>query len=384
MDNHYKVLIVGPRHSGKTVFLSSMYYNMSIPSSAKFFLDAENHHQGVNLSDRYRALNAHKKWPEATASDDIINYEFNCLVKTKHGNFQALKVTYYDYSGGRFNGDIDDENEFKNLLQSTDIHLGLIDGARLLQSMEDENYTSEFYLMELERLIVDLNLAQKGSDKIVHFLISKWDLFHGKYTIAEIKDHLYKHKHFKDFLRTTIEFGGKVRLMPVSAVGFDFLDADGKPKAGGALDPYNVDIPLAMALLDPLEKAVEKLIAEVEKAEREANQHVIVDPNLSWWQKVKRGIGEWSDKIYRRFGDVIYARYKIDIGFLHQLSHLKSVGDLEIGAAKLEEENIRANLKVIWENVQDHQSATSYAHQIFLANGYKLEGEHPGSLIDKI
>ena len=328
MKKEYKVLIIGPRHSGKTVFLSSMYYNLAMQTnSTKFVLKASDHNSSKVLLERYQNLNTEKKWPEAT-TNQLLSYEFQCLLKTRGGNYEAFKVTYYDYSGGRINdATVDDENEFQELMDTADIHLGLIDGERLLRSMKDRSYTSEFYLKELDRLIIDLGLLHK-ENTVVHFLISKWDLLKSSgYSVAEVKAHLGNYERFSDFAQNILDYDGKIRFIPVSAVGFDFLEYDGdgyKPKQGGILKPYNVDIPLSLALIDSMEMVVKELEEEEKTAESQTNnaQSYHVPAEMSFLERLKRGAGKLAHKLRNDL--------HVDIEILDQIVHWKSIGDDKI------------------------------------------------------
>lgn len=379
MKKDYNVLIIGPRHSGKTVFLSSMYYNLSMPAATKFFLDVVNFNHSKVLVDRFQELASNKKWPEANTNESIDEYVFKCLLRTRQANFEAFRITYYDYSGGRINNaNVDDENEYKKILDNADIHLGLLDGERLLRSLREPEYTPEFFIRELDRLIIDLGRIHK-ENVVVHFLISKWDLLkHHGYTVADVKEHLFKHPRFKDFTDNVIEYNGKIRLIPVSAVGFSFLEfnADGyKPKPHGFLQPYNVEMPLSLALIDHMEMIVKELEEEAAAAESEVNQaqSYHVAPQLTLWERIQRGAGKLASSLSERYSD---------LSFLDQISHWKSIGDDRIEAAKAEEDRIRTGLKAKLENVMDEKSAAAYVHEVFLANAYRLQQEHPGSLIE--
>ncbi|TAJ06688.1 hypothetical protein DMA11_22650 [Marinilabiliaceae bacterium JC017] len=68
MDN-YKILLLGPRGSGKTVYLSSMYYKMSMPNENMFFMEPVQGIHGRQLKHMYANLT--DDWPEATTFDEV-------------------------------------------------------------------------------------------------------------------------------------------------------------------------------------------------------------------------------------------------------------------------------------------------------------------------
>ena len=377
------VLVVGPPKSGKTVLLSSLYNGMSgVKKDTGFFLSAEDHQKGNVLLNRYANIEGTRKFPLPTY--DIVVYTFFGKIKARSGRtFDALKINYYDYAGGMANlGSYQGSNEYQEILKKADVRIGLIDGNKLLRSLKNANYSQQFYLEEIHWLINDLtNLYTPNSGAAVHLIISKWDeLRHYGFTILDVKQHLLKYKRFKEAVDVVIDFKGNVRLIPVSALGFDFMEyneveLDSTPKELGVLEPYYVEIALSLALVDPLANTLKLLQNEINSVKDEIDRPIGVSPRLSLWQRIQRGIGNFAEKLSRRF--------KVDSEFLERVTQWKSIGDDQIEAAKIEEEKIRQELKKKLEFVDSEEKAANVVRDIFIANALKLKQDHPGSLIDK-
>lgn len=378
MNKEYNVLILGPKGSGKTVYLSSMYYQLCMPDEYNFFIETESHQQGKLLKAMYSNLPT--GWPDPTQADKIHEWKFRCMLRSGDQLHEAFRINYFDYSGGRLTDDTDDNDEMKKVINKAHITLGMIDGSLLSKAMKANTFTSSFYLTYLESVLQYLSIAHT-ENQIVHLLITKWDLLKDKFTVSEIKERLLEFDRFRKFAQGVVyngSVGGKIRLIPVSSVGFDFaeLAEDGvnmKIKSSGHLRPYNVEIPLSLALIDPIRKSIEEMAAK----ERELqNTSINVEPNLEWWEWLLRGLGEGVKVVSQRLG--------VSIPVLNRLADLAaSVGDESILEAEQKEQRLREELKNRINKVYNAQEAADFALTSFLANEKLLIREHPGSLIDK-
>lgn len=387
MSTEYNVLILGPKGSGKTVFLSSMYHQLSIPDANNFYLDTVNDQQGRSLMNLFS--NLPKSWPQPSRDTVIEEWKFRCMLKSGADSFEAFRITYFDYSGGRLTNDSDDQNKMKDVINKADIVLGMIDGLQLLRVMEVQDFTSDFYLVYLESVLKRLSIAHK-ENQIVHILITKWDLLKDKYTVQEIKQRLLEYDRFKKFALQVVgdnkkEIGGKIRFMPISSVGFNFaqLDEDGinmniKPNA--QLNPYNVEMPLSLAFIDPIKKSIEEMAIK----EMELKKTTIhVEPDLEWWEWLIRGVGQVVSGASQVLG-MVSQKLGISIPILKHIADLAgSYGEDNIIEAQQKEQRLREELKNKINKIYNVQGAAEFVLTSFLLNESLLAGEHPGSVIDK-
>ena len=97
----------------------------------------------------------------------------------------------------------------------------------------------------------------------LHFLITKWDLLSDNYSLSEIRDLLYKHPNFKAVIEHRKTVGTPTRLIPVSSVGNGFADlcknGTMKKNANVYPEPYQVEMPIACAVIDPVRNVLGQL-----------------------------------------------------------------------------------------------------------------------------
>jgi GTPase SAR1 family protein len=373
-NNEYNVLILGPKGSGKTVLLSSLYYKMSKPDSTGFFLDAVNYFDGKLLKENYTSLS--EEWPNATKFNHIEQWKFRCMLKTGKGIHNVFTINYHDYSGGRLTDAVmeDEDNSFKQAIEGADVLMGLVDGSQLLSAMKTRNYTSRFFMNDLERVLTALRTHHKNY-KIVHLIISKWDLLNG-YSLRDVSSLLLGFTEFKGFVNEIISHNGKIRIIPLSSVGFNFAELIGGVmtlKQNPTLEPYNVSVAVSLALLDPMKTQIEDIEKE---AARVQAQKISVPPQLSWWQSILRFAGIAVQKYCEKQG--------ISNSLLARMAdYWKMEGDDKIEAARKKEIELREELKTQLTYVIDKKSAVEYVFKSFFANEMELDRAHPGSLIEK-
>ncbi len=367
---NYKVLILGARGSGKTVFLSSMYYHLSMATSTNFYIETKSSYEGKLLKNSYIGLLT--DWPEPNIFAEMKDWTFRCFVKAPSQNFETFTVTYYDYSGGRLTDAIEDEEEFQSILNESDIILGFLDGDKIVNSA---SYTSSSWMLDLDAIITELDKKHQQG-KPIHLIISKWDLLHNKnINILDVREKLFGYPRFKQFASNIAEKRDFIRLIPVSSVGFNFaekIDSEMKIREGATLEPYNVDVPLALALLDPMQSKLSELMKEFDKLPETVE--VEVSANLKWWEKLSRWAGSKLEKIV--------TQNQIDITELNNLAeYWKKTGEEKVKAAKEKEESIRESLRTKIHKVNDQKSAIDYIITSFHSIETKIDAEHPNSII---
>ncbi|NJN92556.1 MAG: hypothetical protein HC878_20825 [Leptolyngbyaceae cyanobacterium SL_5_14] len=177
-----------------------------------------------------------------------------------------------DYKGGLITDISDDEGidgDFDNLetyLEEADAVLVILDGQKLLAFMQshgshnEHKNVSRWLHQDLPNLMQMVDECNKHTP--VHFIISKWDLLEGSYSLVNIKKHLLKAvPEFSNVVQNRRKVGCPVRLIPVSSLGKGFaaLQPDGQmKKLSGNPHPMNVEVPLAFALTERLKNQTDR------------------------------------------------------------------------------------------------------------------------------
>ena len=237
---NFNILILGASGSGKTVFLSSMYQELFTQGKLDFFLRVEDRTQRRELDNKFLEVVTGDKWPDGTRG--FSEWNFKCLLESEKAIFPTFTFTYYDYAGGLFTDDTkpkDVEEKFDECLEKADAFLGLIDGMKILQSLEgDRNTWNELILKDLKSLAMHIQ-----NRKIpIHFLISKWDLIESSYSLDDVVDKLLTVPAFYRLVNKRRSENVPVRIIPVSAVGRGFakLENGNMIKTGKDPRPFQV------------------------------------------------------------------------------------------------------------------------------------------------
>jgi hypothetical protein len=261
----YRILVLGPRGAGKTVFLASMYYKLSTlnPKTGFFLATDENVPEQAESLRKYKELltnRAEADFSAPTQLRELKEWKFVCKVRGADGIYPMMRFSYYDYSGERIQNLFNAGKhtpEFQNVLNKADVLLAMLDGREILKLMrgEDNNFEEEF----VNYIIPILT----NSTQPVHFIITKWDLIEKHYSLDAVRSRLMESsQRFRDFVNVLREFG-TLRLIPVSAVGLDFAEPgpDGTmlKKPGSEFEPYHVEMPLVSVIFDQLDYATKKL-----------------------------------------------------------------------------------------------------------------------------
>lgn len=299
----FHIVAVGPPGSGKTVYLAVL--NHALATSGASFgagVVAEVAGSTANktfLNRIYRNLTAPRdaQFPEPnSATEAIREVVFGLRVErtvVRRGrprtvSYPVFDISYVDYAGELPLPDGDgaavDLGPFDAHLRRAHVLLGVLDGVRLRQYMQGHERGRTFvadHLTPVVRFMRERDEAGQG--KIVHFVITKWDVFDGQFTLEQVRERLLADPaagSFRELVenRTALralrrEPIGSIRLIPVSSVGkFGVLQADWTMRAGdpGDLSSENVELPLAAAVYDVCELAEQRILAQVRRADQEA------------------------------------------------------------------------------------------------------------------
>jgi len=267
--NNYKIITLGTSGAGKTVFLGSLFKQLSTQGEEGFFLEVADRRKAQKLTDIYTQIVTGEKWPPGTIFAN--DWTFTCCVKNFNlDNYPVCQFTYIDYKGGLLT-DIGEEDEnimldFQEEVHKADAVLAIIDGFKIYQFMEDQSLSKEDVLVWLNR---DLPSIMQLVDKCnkntpVHFIISKWDLLEHRYNLSEVRNRLLdKVPEFNDVVCSRKKAGCPIRLIPVSSIGKEFatLQPDGsmKKNPGAIPKPFQVEIPLVCVLIDRVKAYINSL-----------------------------------------------------------------------------------------------------------------------------
>jgi hypothetical protein len=278
--NNYSIIMLGPSGSGKTVFLASLYKKLSTQSELGFFLQIDSAEKRKRLNNIYTQIAVDEKWPTGTRYSEVSEWTFTCKVQAQDLSiYDACSFTYLDYAGGRITEEADEEDgisKFGDRFEKADALLGLLDGQQLCALMRKERLGTVWAVKDLRNMID----VMQGSQKPVHFIISKWDVVAQSYTLEQIRDRLLEIDEFQNLVRLRNNAGSPVRLIPISAVGKGFAipQPDGSMKKTGEMPkPFQVEVPLACILPDMIQAMIQRLIEE-QKSQLEKN--IEVKPNM--------------------------------------------------------------------------------------------------------
>jgi adenylate kinase family enzyme len=270
---NFKILTLGASGSGKTVFLASLFKELSIQKASTFKLVVRDTKQRKLLNSIYTQIITEDTWPSGTRN--ISEWTFDCCVQTEElEDYTACQFTYFDYAGGRL---IDGEDQkLEEAIEQADAILGLLDGRKIHAWLTggDQILVNEF----LDRDLPSIFKRIQTSKAPIHFVISKWDLLdRDGYNLTKVKEHLLEIPKFAKLLEARSRLGSPVRLIPISAVGLEFasLQPDGSMKKNpGILPmPFLVESPLACILPDKFQLLVEESKAKEETIEKKSQKN---------------------------------------------------------------------------------------------------------------
>ena len=262
MEN-YNIITLGASGAGKTVFLASLFKQLSLPADEGVYLTASED-QRIELNKIYTQIAKDESWPVGTIRK-ITKWHFTCHVRAQDFNeYPVCQFTYLDYGGGIITDKNEEEGEEENLsdfafnlgdeVHHADAVIVLIDGSHLYKLMKsniDDGVTKWLYT-DLPGTIQLANLVRKQP---VHFIITKWDLLQESHDLSKVREHLIERcEEFKRLVVQRVKAGCPVRLIPISSVGYKFVsmqpDGSMKKNLNEKLEPFQLEIPLSYVLVD--------------------------------------------------------------------------------------------------------------------------------------
>jgi GTPase SAR1 family protein len=379
----YKVIMLGSSGAGKTVFLASMHKKLSIQGEEGFFIEVQDPVRRQVLESIYAEVATGDKWPMPTDASDQsqsgYEWTFRCCVRIEDRSIHpACQFTYLDYAGGKLTDANVAGEDLVSEAKTADAVLGLLDGRKIYSFMK--NNDDEFRNLFLHKDIPSIARIMQYCEAPVHFVISKWDLLEGKYTLGQICDRLLEILEFKNLISQLT--GNTVRLIPVSSVGANFatLLPNGKmQKHSGAIPrPFYVEVPLACVLPDALLKRV----ADLKQQEKEiADKVVTVKPRFGGFLTV---IDEFlTNTVVRFLKDNLPDNYQFSPDVLNWAEQKiqkaqDQINQRELEAAQITQERIMQRDKLLKE-VKNEETALNYLMNQFLTITSSLDTDFPAS-----
>jgi hypothetical protein len=276
----YTVVTLGPSGAGKTTYLSALWKTLKAHHPELLcHLSLDDVRKEHRLDEVFQQISdPGPDWPPSTTAGEVPEWVFSCKVASPHGQFTAMRLRYIDYAG-EYVTELQegaDPQAFVETVREADALLALLDGQKVLQVMQGESN----FLDEMPRVF---SFMQNSSGPI-HFVITKWDLLAGHYSLDRVRERLMQHPDFAALVASRSTWRtrrmavppGRIRLIPVSSVGleFAFLDVTGemRKRANRRPEPFNVHVAFGAVLPDLLARAYEVAAEERRNARRHASQ----------------------------------------------------------------------------------------------------------------
>jgi hypothetical protein len=266
-DPPFRIVTLGTRGAGKTLFLASMFHELQVSHGRSYWLTASPS-ETIALNGWYAQVeDTTRDWPRGTTPGQTRAFTFGVMTRTASNRArQVLRFEYLEYAGGL----LTDEQESEAPVQAEVIAriataqalVCLLDGAQIRLMLDGERSGARAISRGLRATAKYLLEA----DCPVTFVVTKWDLLRGidlddDQRLSLIAKRLRYEPAFDELVRQHTA-GRIVRLVPVSAVGDDFVDyVEGAvtKRQDGELTPSNVDVPLAAVVPDIFEQLEQQL-----------------------------------------------------------------------------------------------------------------------------
>jgi hypothetical protein len=376
MVTNYDVLVLGASGSGKTVFLASMDSKLSVQNrDVGFFLSVPLKQRRL-LAQKFAEVAYGAEWPAGTR--EISEWLFTCNVFAPNSaTFPVCEFTYTDYAGGLVT-DPNESDELQAKVDSADALLGIIDGHKLNAELDDTVVAPPGTRVWQDLDIIIPELAPQEGSVPVHFIISKWDLLHDKYTLAEVRDRLLEHNGFSNLVESRVDRQIPVRLIPVSSVGMGFAELqDGVMKKipNAVPKPFQVEMPICHVLMDKLKTEIETL----RNKESEIMSQSVPAPTaqVGFWASLKAA---GAGLVQSLVEDFLPAKYQYASPIISKaISYLEAEQREAEEAARARSERLGRERDESLRQVQDQATAMKSTMDSFMYQMSKLSRDFPES-----
>ena len=368
----FKVFVAGTSGAGKTAFLASMYNKMTAElRELGFYLETSPNGANFLIKEYQELVSPDKPWPPGTA--DVTEWDFSCR------NFSRQQVlfefSYLDFPGG-FITDSDglqqaEEFDVSQKVQDANSLLFLIDGQKVHYFMEDiEPPVGHSILIDIDFLVTLAMRAKR--DVPIHFVLTKWDILDGEYSLDSIKKKLLSIPKLKTLIGTRRRADLPTRLIPVSAFGKGFasLDKNGrmvKNKTSNIPSPFQVELSIACTLIDGFRVAYKAM--DGKKAEYNMGKIALFSMLLKFVTLIFKFVGFGAGNL----NTALPGPYQLGSSACSIL--LKSV----TRRLELKSDEIEAEMAAVRQSLENEESALNAAIQNCDLLALKLERDYPAS-----
>jgi hypothetical protein len=305
------------QETGKTVLLASMFHRLTTEIRDGGFRLNTSLDQSVHLTNLYAKLrDPDAGWPPGTHVGETRSFTFTCIGSAGGAEFPILEFKYLDYAGALVGGPStsaaieqreDQQRDLEQRLAAAHALFGIIDGQRMLAYLRGEPSG----VLYIETSIVPMIAVLRKVKCPVQFVLTKWDLFDGfggeamdeNERLAVVRDGLMAQPPIRNLVEQRVRDKRVVRLIPVSAVGRQFVttDAEGHTlkRHNGRIRPINVEIPLCAVLPD--------VFAQVEDSSTASTSRSWTPPGVTGrgcrlWKRPPRWARFWPVRSVWPFG----------------------------------------------------------------------------------
>jgi hypothetical protein len=328
----FRIVAIGDMGSGKSTFISTLYQHLSVDGDGRrgYYLSAGlDRSIGLN-SDADTTARPGPLWQAKTERvEDRIDLDFQVPLAGAPAGVLRIRLT--DYPGEFLRdanaGSEDQRGRLRAAVAEADALLLLVDGHRLLRALEGasaERREFEESLRATVNVAQDAPMIHSGRPAPpVQVLVTKWDLlaakrFGGTYKLPRVRAVLMENEHFRTLVQvrraargTPGAEHGRVRIIPVSVLGFDAVEQYSLEQNGIASDvhvksdavraPINLDVPISAVLPDRLDQILAGLSP---RTLRRAKRHERLELLAAQGGKVKR-IARLADSTQETISSVI-------------------------------------------------------------------------------
>jgi len=252
----FKILTLGTRGSGKTVFLSSLWHQLSIDDGSRGYFVTIPDAQRCDLQKNIDILcDSQPEWPAGTSCFGEYNFEVIYFNPRREQQIPMFKFTYFDYPGGWVSTGGIENFSIRNLAMSADAILVLLDGKKIVDALENVATDGASIFNDLS---VICPVVFQCVGRPIHFIITKCDLLNpNKHNLKAVRSLLTTYRPFAALIDAQFE-PYQMHLIPVSAVGPNFAQYDPDqhlmlkfPEV--RLRPMNVEFSIILTLVDKLQ-----------------------------------------------------------------------------------------------------------------------------------
>ncbi|MBX7259983.1 MAG: hypothetical protein K1Y02_26750 [Candidatus Hydrogenedentes bacterium] len=290
----YRILVLGGTSAGKTTYLASMYHSLSTQGDNGFFLKTPSNDQSARLVATYSEMaDKRRPFPKGNPLADQAEWYFDCCVQYSGRTYTGCRFVYTDYAGARVDRVTAERDVFDAAINRADVLIGMLDGNKILSYLNNEDGSESYVLHDLAQICALLQSNTKNN-RPLHFVLTKSDLFKGRYEFETVFNTLKQDcRPFRNLVTQYRASSCPVRCIPVSSVGEGFArrEPNGEITKSGPRRiprPEGVDAPLACVLPDILQVRLQELAKQRNQTAASLPQG---RPTLPWWAQIANGVG---------------------------------------------------------------------------------------------